>query len=109
MGRDVRLLLESPLPDKLIHTVWLAAVGEHFDPTGHGIDTRTWLHEIAEVCTERAPRRPGFSTGEQPVVPEAELRESFLAEIRTASSALSRAVPERDMNMSRGSPTPTAV
>lgn len=93
LGRDVRLLLESPLPDEPIHTVWLAAAGERFDPADHGRDMRGWLHEIAGVCPAHEPRW----TGEEPVVPEAELREWVLAEISTASSAQSRAVPERDI------------
>ncbi|MFE7890818.1 hypothetical protein [Streptomyces sp. NPDC057412] len=90
LGRDVRLLLGSPLPGEALRTVWLAAVGGRFDP---GEDTRTWLREIAAVC----PVRETQWTGEEPVVPEAEVREAVLAEIATASSALTRAVQERDV------------
>ncbi|WP_128434734.1 hypothetical protein [Streptomyces cyaneus] len=53
LGRDVRLLLESPLPDETIRTVWLAAVRERFDLADQGLDMRTWLHEIAGVCPAR--------------------------------------------------------
>ncbi|RSN08036.1 hypothetical protein DMH25_16720 [Streptomyces sp. WAC 01325] len=93
LGRDVRLLLRSPLPDDALHSVWLTAVRQRFDPADHGMDMRTWLNDVAEVCPSRAPR----PTGEEPVVPEAELRGSVLAEIETTAAALMRAVPERDI------------
>ena len=93
LGSDVRLLLESPLQGEAIRTAWLTAVGERFDPADHGMDMRAWLHQIAEVCPAHAPRR----TEAGPVVPEEELSESVLAEIRSAASALTRAVPERDI------------
>ncbi|MCF2540633.1 MULTISPECIES: hypothetical protein [Streptomyces] len=93
LGKDVRLLLESPLPGEVLRTVWLAAVGGRFDPVDHGTDTRSWLREIVAVC----PVRESQWTGEEPVVPEAEVRESVLSEITTASPALTSAAQERDV------------
>ncbi len=101
LGEDIRLLLESPLPGEVIRTVWRAAVREHFDPTDHSMDMRTWLHEVAEVCPARLPQREGREnaalTQREPVVPEDELRESVLAEITAAAPALTAAVPERGL------------
>ncbi|WP_031485704.1 hypothetical protein [Streptomyces bicolor] len=93
LGRDVRLLLESPLPSEVIRTVLLAAVRERVDFAEHGTDMRIWLHKVAEVC----PLREQQATEGEPALPEEELRESVLAELRVAASALTAAVAERNI------------
>ncbi|MFE5943221.1 hypothetical protein [Streptomyces sp. NPDC056480] len=92
LGADVRLLLESPLPDDVLRTVWLAAVRRCFDPAEEGTDTRTWLDGVAELCPPRAPERDPYEArsldATRPVVPEEELRTTVAAEIESAAAGL---------------------
>ncbi|MFJ7983633.1 hypothetical protein [Streptomyces sp. NPDC096351] len=92
LGADVRLLLESPLPDEVLRTVWLAAVRRCFDPAEAGTDTRTWLAAVAELCPPRAAERDPYELRSlddaRPDVPEEELRRAVAAEIGSASAAL---------------------
>ncbi|MGW0585593.1 hypothetical protein ACWD25_59250 [Streptomyces sp. NPDC002920] len=89
---DVQRLLESPLPDEAIVTLWLAATEGYFDPVAHGFDGRGWLRRIAEVAL--AEIRAGDSSF-VPAAPEPvtdpELRSAVLAEIREVASALTEA------------------
>jgi hypothetical protein len=90
---DVRLLLDSSLPDDVIVTLWLAATRAYFDPVAHGIDGRTWLNRIADVCVARIQQNdPSFvlpaaleSVGDQGV------RAAVLEEIRGVEPALTEA------------------
>ncbi|WP_406082198.1 hypothetical protein OG468_32780 [Streptomyces zaomyceticus] len=92
LGADVRLLLDSALPEEALHTVWLAAVRRCFDPAEEGTDTRAWLDRIAELCPPRAPERDPYEEksleASRPVVPEEELRTAVAAEIEAASAGL---------------------
>ncbi|WP_328941714.1 hypothetical protein OG259_08630 [Streptomyces sp. NBC_00250] len=107
LGADVRLLLDSPLPDEVLHTVWLAAVRRCFDPAEegtadrgtadqgiaeHGTGTRAWLERVAELCPPRAPERDPYEARSldeaRPVVPEGELRTAVAAEIESAAAGL---------------------
>ncbi|MFF5920668.1 hypothetical protein ACFY8C_20335 [Streptomyces flavochromogenes] len=92
LGADARLLLESPLPDDVLHTVWLAAVRRCFDPAEEGTDTRTWLERVADLCPPRAPERDPYEATSldeaRPVVPEEELRTAVAAEIESAAAGL---------------------
>ncbi|MFF3842923.1 hypothetical protein [Streptomyces sp. NPDC001930] len=92
LGADVRLLLESPLPDDVLRTVWLAGVRRCFDPAEEGTDTRTWLDAVAELCPPRAPERDPYEArsldASRPVVPEEELRTTVAAEIESAAAGL---------------------
>ncbi|MFJ3123996.1 hypothetical protein ACIPJO_13860 [Streptomyces sp. NPDC086993] len=96
LGRDVRLLLDSPLPDEMLRTLWLAAVRRCFDPAEEHPDTRSWLCRVAEVCPPRTPERgPAESKvldEARPRVPEEELRGTVAAEVESAAPALERAV-----------------
>ncbi|MDX2561508.1 hypothetical protein PV371_17830 [Streptomyces sp. TX20-6-3] len=89
LGADARLLLESPLPDDVLRTVWLAAVRRCFDPAEQGTDTRTWLDAVAELCPPRAPERDPYEVrsldAARPDVPEEELRKAVAAEIDSAA------------------------
>ncbi|MFE2578682.1 hypothetical protein [Streptomyces sp. NPDC059378] len=89
LGRDVRLLLESPLPDEMLHAVWLAATRRGFDPAEHGLDTREWLRRVLDTCL---PHLPADSEG-PPAVSEEELRDAVTAELRLLAPALATAVP----------------
>ncbi|MCX4393020.1 hypothetical protein [Streptomyces sp. NBC_01767] len=101
LGRDVRLLLESPLPDEVLHAVWLAAVRRCFDPAEEGTDIRCWLRRVAEVCPpctrERERAEPEFLDRVRPTVTEEDVRllldsalsdEAVTALWRTASRRL---------------------
>ncbi|MEU9317798.1 hypothetical protein [Streptomyces sp. NPDC048295] len=96
LGRDVRLLLDSPLPDEVLRTVWLAAVRRCFDPVEEDTDTRSWLRRVAEVCPahrrERGRAEAEVLDEARPTVPEEELRGTVAAEIESAAPALERAV-----------------
>ncbi|MFJ2586772.1 hypothetical protein [Streptomyces sp. NPDC087538] len=101
LGRDVRLLLESPLPDEVLHAVWLAAVRRCFDPADEGTDIRCWLRRVAEVCPpftqEREKAEAEVLDEARPTVPEEELRGTVAAEIESAAAALRRAVAVPDI------------
>lgn len=97
LGRDVRLLLDSGLPEETLHAVWAAAVRRCFDPAEEGADTRAWLREVAEVCPPRLPERDPCEEraldASRPRVWEEELRTSVAAEIESAAAGLVRGVP----------------
>ncbi|MET8740752.1 hypothetical protein [Streptomyces sp. NPDC004728] len=101
LGRDVRLLLESPLPDEVLHAVWLAAVRRCFDPADEGTGIRCWLRRVAEVCPpftqEREKAEAEVLDEARPTVPEEELRGTVAAEIESAAAALRRAVAVPDI------------
>jgi hypothetical protein len=101
LGRDVRLLLGSPLPDEVLHAVWLAAVRRCFDPAEEGMDIRCWLRRVAEVCPpytrEREQAETDLLDRVRPTVPEEELRGTVAAEIESAAAALRRAVAVPDI------------
>ncbi|MFJ5263847.1 hypothetical protein ACIQAC_25635 [Streptomyces sp. NPDC088387] len=94
LGQDVRLLLASGLPEEVLRTVWLAAVGGRFDPAAHGTDVPTWLHTVAELCP---PYDPLERTETEQAVPEEELAAAVLAEIRSATPGLTGAGAGRDV------------
>ncbi|MCX4454466.1 hypothetical protein OOK58_20695 [Streptomyces sp. NBC_01728] len=93
LGRDVRLLLESPLPDETLRAVWLAATRRGFDPAEHGLAPRAWLHRVSEMC----PPRPPVGSEGGPTVTEEELRDAVSAELRLLAPALTTAVPVPDL------------
>ncbi|WP_328501963.1 hypothetical protein OG828_20545 [Streptomyces sp. NBC_00457] len=101
LGEDVRLLLDSPLPDTVIHAVWLAAVRRCFDPVEEGTGLRTWLRRLSDVCppqTRELHASEAKALDEvRPVVTEEELRRSVAAEIDQAAAGLERAVAVPDI------------
>ena len=96
LGRDVRLLLDSSLPDRTIHAVWLAAARRCFDPVELGSDVRAWLRRISDVCLPRVRERDPIEAmvldAERPVAAEEELRATVAAEIDRAAAGLEKAV-----------------
>ncbi|MFI2763454.1 hypothetical protein ACH5A3_32040 [Streptomyces echinatus] len=101
LGRDVRLLLESPVPEAVVGGLWPALTGGRFDPGAHGLGARDWLRMIAQVCPAGTPDQAHaerMDTAEPgPAVPEEELRESVRAEIGAAAPALAGRVPLPDV------------
>ncbi|MEV6669774.1 hypothetical protein [Streptomyces sp. NPDC051162] len=96
LGKDVRLLLDSPLAEETIHAVWLAAVRRCLDPVEGGMDMRAWLAHVSDVCPPRTreldPVEAKALDEVRPVVVEKELREIVAAEIDQAAVGLERAV-----------------
>ncbi|PZT76397.1 MULTISPECIES: hypothetical protein [unclassified Streptomyces] len=92
LGEDARCLLASSLPDKVLHTVWLASVGQRFDPADHGMHGRAWLEEISDLSTERL-RQDRRSSAPPPVLPvrDEDLCRAVAAEVRSLAPALVRA------------------
>lgn len=101
LGRDVRLLLDSPLPDGTLRVVWLAAVRRCFDPVEESTDTRAWLRRVSEVCPSRTPDRDPYEVKAldevRPTVSEEELRTTVGAEIQAVADGLERAVAVPDI------------
>ncbi|WP_411111869.1 hypothetical protein [Streptomyces sp. c-19] len=101
LGQDVRFLLDSALPDEVLHAVWLAAVRRRFDPAAEGTDIRAWLRRIAEVCPPRVLERDPYEVASldevRPVLPEGELRTAVTAEIEPVAAGLARAVAVPDV------------
>ncbi|WP_416983074.1 hypothetical protein [Streptomyces sp. T028] len=91
--RDARLLLESPLPDGVLHAVWLAATRRCFDPADHGSDIRAWLRRVSDA----GPVRAAGAETSGPTVTEEELREAVAAELRLLAPALTTAVAVPDL------------
>ncbi|MEU0659437.1 hypothetical protein [Streptomyces lavendulocolor] len=96
LGRDVRLLLDSPVPDEALGAVWLTAVRRCFDPAAEGTGPRAWLRRLADVCPPRTPERNPYEMAAldkvRPSVPEEELRTTVSVEIEAAAAGLERCV-----------------
>ncbi|WP_435970398.1 hypothetical protein [Streptomyces sp. Qhu_M48] len=96
LGRDVRLLLDSGLPDEALREVWLAAARRRFDPADEGTDVRAWLRRVSEACPPRVLERDPYEERSldevRPTVAEDELREAVAAEIASNRAGLARAV-----------------
>jgi hypothetical protein len=92
LEEDARRLLDGPLSEEVLHTVWLAAVGRIFDPAGHGMDIRTWLREISDLAADRLGqnKRSYVPPPIQPVRDEDLCRE-VVAEIRGLAADLTGA------------------
>ncbi|MFI9269786.1 contact-dependent growth inhibition system immunity protein [Kitasatospora sp. NPDC052896] len=104
--RDIQRLLAAPLPDEVLNSLWLAATGAHFDPAGEGLDIRTWLSRIAEVCIGRIRQDdPTFVSTVLVPAPETGLREAILEEIRGAAPALT----EKAVTSTYPAPLPDVV
>ncbi|MFI5681633.1 RNA polymerase sigma factor [Streptomyces cellulosae] len=98
LGEDARRLLDGPLSEEVLHTVWLAAAGRIFDPAGHGMDIRTWLRSISDLATDRL-RQNKRSYAPPPVQPvrDEDLCGEVVAEIRTLARDLAGAAALPDL------------
>ncbi|MDX3381181.1 hypothetical protein PV682_06910 [Streptomyces niveiscabiei] len=98
LGEDARRLLDALLPEEVLRTVWLAAVGGVFDPADHGMDTRAWLRTVSELATDRL-RRNRRSYTPPPVRPvrDEDLCGEIVAEVRALSADLGRVSAASDL------------
>ncbi|MEU7027116.1 hypothetical protein AB0A60_10565 [Streptomyces sp. NPDC046275] len=95
LGRDVWLLLDSPLPDEVIRTVWRAAVKDRFDPFAEAGSIRAWLRDLVHCppgAADRDPYEVEALDKVRPTVPERELRAAVAAEIEAAAAGLERGI-----------------
>ncbi|GGZ24902.1 hypothetical protein [Streptomyces poonensis] len=94
LGADLRCLLESAVPEELMHTAWLAAAHQGFDPADFGMGMRDWLRRLADRYPARSRKEThGYRPGSVPSsMDEEELREAVAREIRTSASELTHAV-----------------
>jgi hypothetical protein len=53
LGQDIRRLVQSPLPDGTIRTVWLGATHGSSDPEVYGFDARAWLRKLEDAWLAR--------------------------------------------------------
>ncbi|WP_327179531.1 hypothetical protein OG599_32445 [Streptomyces sp. NBC_01335] len=61
LGRDVRRLRESDIPEEAIRTAWIASTDHAFDPFKEGVGVRTWLDMVeAAWLAEERRNSPGF-------------------------------------------------
>ncbi|MFF7953124.1 hypothetical protein [Streptomyces griseorubiginosus] len=105
---DARLLLESPLPDEVLRTVWRSASAGHRDP---GADPRSALRWMIEKCEEEisvGEPEPELGRPAVVVVDEVVMKEKVLAEVPAVSGlpigpqvalALARVVAEVDADL----------
>jgi hypothetical protein len=98
LGEDVRRLLDGPLSEAVLHTVWLAAVGRILDPADRGMDIRTFLRAISDLATDRL-RQNKRSYAPPPVKPVRDegLCREIVAEIREAAAELTAAAALPDL------------
>ncbi|KAF3467013.1 hypothetical protein [Streptomyces sp. Tu 3180] len=98
LGEDARRLLDGPLSEEVLHTVWLAAVGRIFDPADHGMDTRAWLRSLSDLTVDRL-RQNRRSYVPPPVRPvrDAGLCREVVAEIRGLAADLTGACAAPDL------------
>ncbi|MET8408225.1 hypothetical protein ABZV34_08990 [Streptomyces sp. NPDC005195] len=102
LREDVRGLVDSPLADEAILTVWRAAAGGVWDPAAHGMSARDWLRRVDGICAARPPRRapgrrpaPSALWGHRPP-PADEVRDDVVAEIRFCRERSAGALPSPD-------------
>ncbi|MFJ3302809.1 hypothetical protein ACIPSA_06780 [Streptomyces sp. NPDC086549] len=96
LGVDVRCLLDSPLPDDIIRTAWLAATHGRFDPAECESGVRGWLRRLAERWPEPERKRAPGQWGVRPSIDEEELRTAVVAEIRASAGPLGQRVAQSD-------------
>ena len=92
LGRDVRLLLESPLDDAVLRTVWVGGADSAFDPDWDDESMRDWLAGI-EAAWLDAERLADPDFVPPPPAPEADqgLRAAVLEAIDGVAARLADA------------------
>ncbi|KUN93071.1 hypothetical protein [Streptomyces resistomycificus] len=92
LGRDVRRLLDSPLAEETLHTVWLGSTDKVFDPARDGVGARDWLRGIEEAWLS-AQRRddPAFVPPAAGPVTDEELRRAVLRVMAPLATDLTNA------------------
>ncbi|MEU3981699.1 hypothetical protein AB0F77_16610 [Streptomyces sp. NPDC026672] len=62
LGQDVRRLLDSPLNDSVLRTVWVGGARTHFDPKWEKESMRDWLAGVETAWLNAEQRAdPGFT------------------------------------------------
>lgn len=96
LGRDVRRLLDAPLPDATLRTVWLGATDNVFDPARDGVSSRTWLLRVEEAWLSAERHRDAYFVPPPPdAVTDAGLRAVVVQTIHSAAGALTDATENR--------------
>ncbi|MEU9352099.1 hypothetical protein AB0D65_14010 [Streptomyces griseoloalbus] len=95
LGQDIRALVESPLPDGTIRTVWLGATHGTSDPEAYGFGARAWLRALEDAWLIRVREEdPAFTPPRaQPVLDEG-ARQAVLGVIRPVAGDLGRAASD---------------
>ncbi|MFD8219449.1 hypothetical protein ACFV2U_38605 [Streptomyces sp. NPDC059697] len=96
LGVDVRCLLDSPLPDDIIRTAWLAAARGRFDPGACESGVRGWLRRLAERWPQLERRHAPRHWDARPNIKEEELRTAVVAEIRASAIPVDQGVADSD-------------
>ncbi|MEW1774234.1 hypothetical protein [Streptomyces sp. NPDC086777] len=96
LGRDVRRLLESPLDDTVLRTVWAGGTDSAFDPAWNEESMRDWLAGIqaAWLDAERLTD-PGFVPPPPASAPDPGLRAAVLETIDGVAPRLAAATENR--------------
>ncbi|MFJ2395207.1 hypothetical protein ACIOTI_20960 [Streptomyces sp. NPDC087843] len=102
LREDVRGLVESPLTDEAIRTVWRAAAGGAWDPAAHGMSARDWLRRVDGICVARPHRRipgrrpaPSALWDHRPPAAD-QVRDDVVAEIRFCRERSAGSFPSPD-------------
>ncbi|MEU3981701.1 hypothetical protein AB0F77_16620 [Streptomyces sp. NPDC026672] len=92
LGQDVRRLLDSPLDDSVLRTVWVGGAGFAFDPKADKESLRDWLAGV-ETSWLNAERRtdPGFTPPPPAPSTDPALREAVLEAIDRVAPGLTAA------------------
>ncbi|MFF8030515.1 hypothetical protein [Streptomyces sp. NPDC016626] len=92
LGQDIRRLVESPLPDGTIRTVWLGATHGTFDPEAYGFGARPWLRELGDAWLTRVRQDdPVFTPPPPQPVRDEQARQAVLGVMRPVADDLDRA------------------
>ncbi|WP_405834309.1 hypothetical protein [Streptomyces sp. NBC_01176] len=94
LGVDVRCLLDSPLPDDIIRTAWLAAAHGRFDPAACESGVRGWLRRLADRWPQPERRHAPGHWYARPNINEEDLRTAVVAEIRASAVQVGRCVAD---------------
>ncbi|MGW1543786.1 hypothetical protein ACWCPM_26700 [Streptomyces sp. NPDC002309] len=96
LGRDVRCLLDTSVPDGTLRTVWLGATDNVFDPARDGISPRTWLLRVEEAWLSAERRRDAAFVAPPPAaVTDEGLRSDVVQAVYSIAGALTNATENR--------------
>ncbi|MFF2727049.1 hypothetical protein ACFVS9_03980 [Streptomyces sp. NPDC058008] len=92
LGRDVRRLLDSALPEGTVRTAWVGSTDHVFDPCKEDVAPRAWLERIGSAWLSAEVRRaPGFVPPAADPVTDDALRDAVLRVMGRAAHDLTLA------------------
>ncbi|WP_240679127.1 hypothetical protein [Streptomyces sp. SID4937] len=92
LGRDLRRLLDSALPEETIRTAWVGSTDHVFDPCKEEVGPRVWLERIEAAWLSAESRHtPGFVPPAADPVTDDALRAAVLRAISPVSADLALA------------------